>query len=231
MKKQFLTMVILFTFEFICYSQTIKSPACNRAVSNKSYEKKLIKEVCIPNGYQISLILTETRNIDMDGDGVGDFVFNWSKPQKIDGDTTFTTVYKKNKDNSFTFLKTFKNLYPIYFKNYNVSTYINANKEIEKFYNDCVGQQPLFKAIDFVGKAGVISINFNDIETGLGFLVKYKYNSKLKDWFLFSQQKWEEKTTDGQYNGIYEYTDLKLPKNPENINKFSFQKYVCPDSE
>src|SRR4051812_28088403 len=106
----FLSLIFL---GFLKSSGQVKYDTCNREVKLKEYEKALIKEICIPKGYYIYFIPTKQEDIDINGDSLPDFIFDWTKKDRQEGDTSFITVYKMNPDSSYSFLKTFNNLLPI----------------------------------------------------------------------------------------------------------------------
>ena len=211
---------ILFFVSFFLISCNVtgqKQTLCNRAVDTKSYEKDLIKEVCIPKNHVISLLYTDLRDIDIDGDSLGDFIFNHRKPKLQEMDTTYVTVYKKINDSTHVFLKTFKNLFPVYLKSYDDYSGDPRTDKVFRCYNHT---NPLIRLeID----KGVIRLVFS-IDPASGYLLEYTYKPERKNWYLTTYQEW----IDFQ-DGTRKSENREIPKQGEIIDEFSYQKYLCPE--
>jgi hypothetical protein len=187
---------------------------CNRTVDTQSYEKDLIKEVCIPKNHVITLLYTDLTDIDIDGDSLGDFIFNHRKPKMQELDTTFLTVYKKINDSTHVFLKTFKNLFPVYLKSYD--DYSGDDKADKVFRHT----NPLIR---LEMSKGIITVVFS-IDPASGYLLEYTYKPERKNWYLTTYQEW----IDFQ-DGTRQSQDRKIPQEGESIDEFSYQKYLCPE--
>jgi hypothetical protein len=194
-----------------------KSSYCNRAVDTKSYEKDLIKEVCIPKNHVITLLYTDLRDIDIDGDSIGDFIFNHRNPKLNEMDITYLTAYKKINDSTHVFLKTFNNLFPVYLKSYDYPSRKSKAAKILKCYN--VGYPLGRLEMD----RGIITLELG-IDPVSGYLLKYTYKSGKKNWYLTTYQEWIDLP-----DGTRQSVDRKIPDGGESIDEFSYQKYLCPE--
>ena len=172
MSNYAILQLILFLCSIVSYAQNTD---CNRAVWIKEDEKKLPKEICIPNGnYHITEVY---EKVDVNGDGLKDFIFDWNKNPLQDGDTIYVTIYTQNSDSTFSFFRTFNNLYPIYFKSYSLdytpqdTSLISIHRKYENFY-------PLH-GLKFENDLIKITIR-NDAETDI--VITYKYDKTIKNW-------------------------------------------------
>jgi len=211
---------ILFSLSLFMISCSVtgqKQNPCNRAVDTKSYEKDLIKEVCIPKNHVITLLYTDLRDIDIDGDGWGDFIFNHRKPKLQELDTTYLTVYKKINDSTHVFLKTFNNLFPVYLKSYDEYSGDSLADKIFLCYNHT------YPLIRLEMDKGIITLVLS-IDPASGYLLKYTYKPKKKNWYLTTYQEWIDMP-----DGTRDSQDRPIPEEGESIDKFSYQKYLCPE--
>jgi hypothetical protein len=205
----------MFSVFVMSYQENL--PVCNRDVQLKEYKPKLIKEVCIPAGFWISELRTDTQDIDIDGDGLGDFIFDWNKPKLQDGDTLFITVYKQNVDSTYSFLKTFKNLLPVYLKSYDFPA--KNNVLAAKIFECYADGYPL---VDLTFQKGSILLNIR-IDAASGYFLEYAYIKEKKNWFLTNYKEWIDMP------GGRKFQDREVSKEPESIDDFSYQKYLCAD--
>jgi len=172
MSNYAILQLILFLCSVVSYAQNTD---CNRAVWIKEDEKKIPKEICIPNGnYHITEVY---EKVDVNGDGLEDFIFDWNKNPLQDGDTIYVTIYAQNSDSTFSFFCTFNNLYPIYFKSYSLdytpqdTSLISIHRKYENFY-------PLH-GLKFENDLIKITMR-NDAETDI--VITYKYDKTIKNW-------------------------------------------------
>jgi hypothetical protein len=211
---------ILFSLSFLLISCNVigqkKSP-CNKAVDTKSYTKDLIKEVCIPKSHAITLLYTDLRDIDIDGDSLGDFIFNHRKPKLEEMDTTYLTVYKKVNDSTHVFLKTFNNLFPVYLKSYDdYPSHPKADK-VFRCYNHT------YPLIRLEMDKGIITLVLS-IDPAYGYLLEYTYQPIKKNWYLTTYQEWIDMPEEGR-----QFANREIPEKGESIDEFSYQKYLCPE--
>jgi hypothetical protein len=191
---------------------------CNREVKIKEYEKHLIKEVCIPNGYIIYFIKTKNKDIDIDGDGLYDFIFDWTKKQSKEGDTCYITAYKMNKDSTYGFLKTFKNLLPITLKSYDKAS---NNPYYADFFWDCYHHSYPLNSLEFRNGEIIFEIK---TEAVAGLIFNYQYNKQKNNWLLISIQQYFDSPDKGRL-----YEPYPMSQKEETIDDFSYEKYLCPE--
>ncbi|MFL5730172.1 MAG: hypothetical protein ACJ75J_11860 [Cytophagaceae bacterium] len=193
--------------------------ACNREVKIKKYEKILIKEVCIPTGYIIYYIDTDARTIDIDGDGLQDFIFDWAKKERAEGDTNFITAFRMNQDSTFSFLKTFKNILPLDLDSYDQPS---QNSHYSKVWSECYGRTYPLKYLEF--KNGIITLNITT-EAISGLILEYKYSKEKNNWILKNIIEYVDNPQKGRIIEPY-----PMPEKEETIDDFSYEKYLCPES-
>lgn len=153
---------------------------CNRNVEIQNYLRKLPKDICIPFGYHISFIRSET---DINNDGLLDFIFEWNSPELKDGDTIFISCYLQNPDLSYSHLKSFKHLYPVYFKDYSAS-YVPIDSTLKELKNRMVMGYAL-KSLKFEGM--FIKIEFK-ADAASDFCLEYKFDVEKENWFLIKSE-------------------------------------------
>ena len=199
------------------FTQEKTTPGINRNVKVKRYSKILPEEVCIPKGYWISFVRKE---IDVNKDSLSDFVFDWNKPVLQDGDTLYLTVYKQNKDSSFSHLKTFSNLFPLYFKRYDrdyrfdvkLDSFLN---QIHSRYDD---GYPLEK-LEFSNSKIIIKIRTSVTD---GITLFYEYDLLVNNWLLIKREDWFENPLSGEF----EVTNTDKIKTKEFIDDFDYLDYL-----
>jgi len=197
-------------------SQVATKP-CYRITKIKKQEKELIREICIPKGYIINHIYTRLVDLDANGDGLSDVIFDWHKQNLRDADTIYLTVYKMNKDSSYSLLKTFRNLLPVYISDYNNRP---QKKTINRIY-ECYNESPPLISIGFDN--GTITLTIR-IDPASGYLFKYVYKPERENWYLATFQEWIDMP-----DGIRKSENREILKEDESIDDFSYQKYLCPE--
>jgi hypothetical protein len=172
MKRYILLQLALLFYSVISVAQYTD---CNRTVWINRFTNLLPKEVCIPKGnYHITEVY---ERIDLNGDGLEDFVFDWNKNPLQDGDTLYVSIYNQNPDSTFYFFRTFNNLYPINFKSYSLD-YIPQNdnlRTIQRKFND---QYPFLK-LTFEKETIQITMK-EDAEANL--IITYKFDKLINNW-------------------------------------------------
>lgn len=205
MKKIIVIAHFILTWPATCI--LAQSNECNQKVWVKRLAKLIPKEVCIPPGYHI----TEARNeVDLNGDGLKDIIFDWNKESLSDGDTIFVSAYLRNADSSYFFYRTFKNLYPIYFKSYKLD-YTPKKKELENLQRRYEDQYPLIK-LEF-GKESIKITRKGDATTDM--VISYLFDKKLSE-FRYKECKLRNST-----NGRVEPYDLSTVIGP-SVNNFTY---------
>lgn len=164
------TVIVLVVIPLLVKGQ--QHTNCNRETDLKMF---IPNDVCIPNGkYQITQVDKEN---DVDGDNKKDLVIEWNNMPIKDGDTIFVSIYLQNKDSAFTFFRTFNNLYPIFFKSYDLS-YMPRDTSLNTIYKKYEGE---YLMLDLIFKKGKIVIRRKNDATS-EFFITYKYDKKLKNW-------------------------------------------------
>jgi hypothetical protein len=154
---------------------------CNRSVWTKGDEKYLPNEVCIKRGdYHITQVY---KRVDLNNDGLNDFVFDWNKNPLQNGDTIFVTVYIQNPDSTFKHFRTFNNLYPIYFKSYD-RDYVIKDKSLAELHKKYQGENQL---IELLFEPNLIKLRIK-YEAKEDLLIQYSYDKKRKDWLLLKAE-------------------------------------------
>jgi hypothetical protein len=171
MKKYIISEIVLLLIGIAVFAQNTD---CNRAVWVKQDEKKIPEGICIPKGYLISNIY---ESADINDDGLPDFIFKWRKPDLQDGDTLYVTIYTQNQDSTFSYLRTFNNLYPINFKSYSLD-YIPKDEKFRAIYKKYHGQYPFLK---LTFEKDIIQINRKGDATA-DLIITYRYDKDLKNW-------------------------------------------------
>ena len=104
-------IILFFFLTVFCFAQQ----ECNKETFVKNEVKLIPKDVCIRKDYMIFYIYSKYQKIDFNEDGLADLVFSMRKKAMSLGDTTFLVFYKMNLDSSYTLVKEFNNIIPVYF--------------------------------------------------------------------------------------------------------------------
>ncbi|MDM8161513.1 hypothetical protein QUH73_16955 [Labilibaculum sp. K2S] len=175
------SIVILFVLLSHFLHVNAQNCDCNQKVWLRSFKKLLPKEVCIKQGnYHITEIYNK---VDLNDDGLMDFICDWNRYPLQDGDTIFVSIYIQNIDSTYSHVKTFDNLYPIYFKDYSLD-YVPDNPalvDVHRMYND---QSPFLKLT--FEKNTIKIVMTADAESNL--IITYSYNRSLKGWSYYESQ-------------------------------------------
>jgi hypothetical protein len=178
MKKYIIYQIVLL---FLTASAIAQNIDCNRAVWINRFTKMLPKEVCIPKGnYHITEVY---EKIDLNDDGFEDFIFDWNKNPLQDGDTIYVTIYFQNSDSTFSYFRTFNNLYPIYFKDYSLEypPKVESLKVIHKKYEG----ENQFLNLSF--EKNLITLKIKN-EAKEDLWVQYYYDKSKKDWLYLKAE-------------------------------------------
>jgi len=132
-------------------------------------------------------------------------------------DTIYVSVYKQINDSTYSFLKTFNNLFPLFLKSYD---YPSKNALAAKIFECYADGYPL-KNLTF--QNGAIEMTMR-IDAASGYFLKYTYISKKRNWYLTTYQEWFDRP-----HGERRFEDHKIPEEGESIDEFSYQKYLCPE--
>jgi hypothetical protein len=205
MKIYIIPQIVLLFLSSVILGQNID---CNRSVWINRFTKLLPKDICIPNG---NYHITEVYNrVDLNEDGLEDFIFDWNRNPLQDGDTIYVTIYLQNPDSSFSNFRTFNNLYPINFKSYSFD-YVPKEDKLKDIHKKYYGFDPLIE-INF--DEGIIKITRKeDAEANL--IITYKFDKSINNW---RYEKSEEYFLVG---GGYKLIDLSEQLGP-TIDNFTY---------
>lgn len=205
MKKYIIPQIVLSFLSCVTFAQNID---CNRSVWLNRFTKLLPKEVCIQNGnYHITEVYDK---VDLNNDGLEDFIFDWNKDTLQDGDTIYVTIYIQNPDSSFSYFHTFNNLYPINFKSYS-SDYEPNEDKLKDFQKKYYGFDPL---IELTFEKGMIKITRKeDAEANL--IITYKFDKSINNW------RYEKSEEYFLVDGGYKTIDLLKELGP-TIDNFTY---------
>jgi hypothetical protein len=186
---------------------------CNHnfgVVANKNWLNDTIvpKDIKIDSGYKIRYIYNKNHHIDFNKDGLNDFVFVSGKEKMKAGDTSYIVFYKRNKDSTFTFVKQFGNIFPIYFDiKYGEKPKFD-NPILKSLFYDCyMGMEKPFSVFEIKNDSIYFTKRLRAKETDkMRYL--YRYDQQKNDWMLISKSRI---TKDGYYP--IEIRDLKLLSN------------------
>lgn len=202
-----LTGIIPFLITMASCGQDVK---CNKTVEYAFLAKKIPKEVCLPEGHQITRLY---KNTDVNNDGFKDLIFDWSKINLKDGDTLYISIYNQLKDSTFVLFRTFSNLKPLYFKRYNFEYQVKDSmlNEIKSRYNE---QIPPYR-LEF--KNDIIYMSFI---IGAPFVTLNQYYQYKKDtWYLVKEEIWDESGEHIQKEKILDFEQVK-------IDDFNYLNYL-----
>lgn len=193
---------------------------CNRSVSYNRLKSKLDSSICLPKGYHITDIYDKN---DLNSDGRNDKIIKWQKIEIIDGDTILYSMYAKQKDSTFSFFRTFRNLEPLYFTNYDVPT---GDKILDSV-----------KSIYFYPGRTIVEFETNTIKVTLytepvAFKELYfTYSPKEMTWILTREKQWlvppknyegDEKLDENGRKLEYD----RAPDQPMRVEDFDMLKYI-----
>lgn len=175
------TIVFLFLYVHALYL----SAECNRKVESLFDADRLPSEICLPEGY----VINNVSFTDSNKDGLEDIWITWHKEKFEIGDTTFVSVYFQSKDSSYSLNKTFSNIFPVWFGNYDYRT-IDVNSLPEKW-------KSIFRKYSDMYEVSPLDLRYYSIEENLinlavlydagSFLrIIYKYDVKKNNWLYFN---------------------------------------------
>ncbi len=171
------------------------------------------KEVCIPLEHVISNIYP---SVDLNGDGLEDFVFDHHKEILENGDSIFLSIYLQRIDGTYRLSKDLANINPIYFETYEYS------KEFENSLSSKLKDIWNIYGIDSVYQIYLnerkIEIWMN-VEAHIDYRLHYTYSNEKDTWVLL---KWQEYT---DYNNTT--LEREIPKDWKlSIEEFDYKDYL-----
>ncbi|NOQ25696.1 MAG: hypothetical protein GQ564_10085 [Bacteroidales bacterium] len=170
--NKLIIILSLFTLTLSSYSQ-------NETCAIKTVFKSDIpipKNIFIPDGYVVSYI---QKPLDLNNDGLKDFVFDYNKETLRDGDSIFVAIYFQHSDSSFHLARLFHNLYPIYFKDYSIERYRKLDSNLKEIM-DKYDENPL-RGIYYKKNQIEIEFAIDAMET---YTLVFNYNKQRKTWLL-----------------------------------------------
>lgn len=210
-KLHFLSALLLFV-SFSCQAQN--QAYCNRAVRSDFYSKKIPQGICLKPGYEFSYLYDQ---VDVNGDGMKDFMTEWRRQDIEDGDTLFLSIYEQIDSAKYELVKTFDNLYPIYFKDYDFEYDVPDSllNELKGAYN---GGNPLNR-LEF--KEGEIIIY---LQPGVvdHYFLHYRYDPREKDWYL-ERRIYSEEDYEGN---LHEVSNEYLWEERMSLDDFNYFNYL-----
>jgi hypothetical protein len=192
---------------FIIYTIFILSACtlgqnCNRQTIFKEDQNGVPKEVCLPKDYIISYVYSRYETIDFNNDGYSDYVFAVEKDKMSVGDSSFLFFYKVNSDSTFSFVKKFDNIFPIYFDSN--EEHPDLKDEILRSVFECYNMPTPLYSLEITGDMIVITRSLD----GRGYekiKYTYKYNKQFNDWILLIENYYSEtesRITNGKGNEV-----------------------------
>jgi hypothetical protein len=168
-------LIILLSFGFtVLYGQKLSN--CYRNVRSKWMKSRLDSSICLPsNSYFISDILEE---VDLNDDGLKDKVISWTKVKMHDGDTIFYSIYTGNNAGTYSLMRTFSNLKPLYFKSYS-DDYFTGSKRLDSIKIRYI--KPEFVEAEFIRNSILITIY---IEATVLKKLYFVYSKNDHNWVL-----------------------------------------------
>jgi hypothetical protein len=173
MKRKILCLLL-----FCSIAVTAQDVDCNQKVwpPRKHTHTYIPQSVCIPEG-MFNYITYVYDGIDINGDGLEDFICDWNLKPLHDGDTLYLSVFFQNPDSTFSHFKTLTNLYPIYFESYSDS-YVPEDTSLlalHKKYGDFTPKKDLT-----IEKDAIIITMYLDADADLR--VTYKFDKTINNW-------------------------------------------------
>lgn len=170
-------IILFFFLPVFCFAQQ----ECNKETFVKNEVKLIPKDVCIRKDYMIFYIYSKYQKIDFNEDGLADLVFSMRKKAMSLGDTTFLVFYKMNLDSSYTLVKEFNNIIPVYFDPNIEGPKLNNKVLIDLF--DCYGIPNPLNHVDILNNTIEMIVNL-DGQFYESIIYVYKFDKNKNDWLL-----------------------------------------------
>ena len=191
---------------------------CNRMTYVTSFANRLPSDICLPEGYFLADILSDT--VDIDGDGRIDFAARLQKIDAQDGDTTLVVLYKQNEKGNYEEWTTFNNLFPIFLKDYSYDYY--RDHKDRSFFMELRHRYVYANSSEVFFEQKTIVIKFNTGGGG-GLLLHFTFDNAIDTWKLTKQMEWF-----GTWGKIERIPDwgIVIPKNQYSIKDFNMLDYL-----
>jgi hypothetical protein len=172
-------MKIKFLFALLCataVTANAQDEDCNQEVWPRNFGDPIPQGVCIPQG-MFNYITYVHGKTDINGDGLEDFICEWNVRPLNDGDTLYVSVYLQNADSTFSHFRTFVNLYPIYFKSYDLN-YTPKDTSLMSLLKKYESSNP-FHELSFEKDLITLRIEFATTED---LILTYRFHKEEQDW-------------------------------------------------
>jgi hypothetical protein len=218
MKTKLLTSLLVMTsFITMSYAQD----TCNRTVHVTSFSDRLPQEICLPQGYIVWAILTDTA--DINGDGKIDFAIKLRKTNAVDGDTNLVVLYKRNVQGLFEQWLTFDNLYPIYLKNYDYDYDDENARNDTSFFMKLRRKYHYPLSTEVLLRNKTIIIKFNT-DGGGGLILSFTFNHGSSSWHFTKQEAWI-----GSWGEIEKLLDYRTVIPIDTIEQYDIRQFNMLD--
>ena len=117
MKKIFLGLIAITCYSCIAQHKKANN-VCNQNSSAKWIENELPETICIEKDEMIYNLFNE---FDFNNDELFDIAIEKGSEKLRDGEQVELVFFKKINDSTFTKFRTFKNIYPVWFNEYDSS--------------------------------------------------------------------------------------------------------------
>ena len=210
MNKLSIFPILLTCIPFSCQGQ---NQYCNQSVKYKSLSKKVSSTICLPSN---KVEFEEITITDFNKDGKKDFIGKWQPKNLSDGDTLHVSVYVQVNSGSYELLKTYSNLYPVYFIDYSLEYRVQ-----DSLLNELKAQYPGYptKKVEFNNDK--LLLHF---EAGVGsyYFLHYRYNPEVKDWYL-ERRVYSEEDYEGN---LHEVSNEYLWDERMSLDEFNYFDYL-----
>lgn len=200
-------IIILLTFS-LTYSYG--QPPCNRDSKTPQLAKRIPASICLPTGYNF---IFDYPFMDINGDSIKDKIIEWARNPLNDGDTIFISVYIGDKESNWKLLKTFKNIYPVFFHSYNYE--YKLNKKLSNIRARYHGNNPL-ENLKF--QNDLIELQFKT-EENINIINYYKYKKEVNNWILIRQKEIDVTTE-------FKILRDEIPQELQTIDNFNYLDYL-----
>jgi len=212
MNKFYMLPILLVFISFSCRSQN--QVDCNRAVRSDFYSKKIPQGICLKPGYEFSYLYDR---VDVNGDGMKDFITQWRKQNIQDGDTLYLSIYEQVDSAEYELARTYDNLFPIYFERYDLSYVVEDSllNELQGAYN---GSDPL-RQLKFEEIKITMHLKPGAVDH---YFLHYRYDPEDKDWYL-DRRIYSEEDYEGN---LHEVSNEYLWDERMSLAEFNYFDYL-----
>lgn len=175
------SIYLLFITIFFITNNSYAQLDCNKKTLFKKDSLGVPAEVCIPDDYFISYVYSRYKQIDFNKDGLSDYVFIIEKQNKSVGDSLILYFYKMNLDSSHTFVKSFANVFPVFFNPHEFFPRFDE-KYLEELFDCYQSPNPLYLLT--IENDTIVLERSLDGHHSIRYQYIYKFHPSLGDWKL-----------------------------------------------